>query len=151
MLVFSKRDDRMAALDRLVKAQRYLRSAELLMRDGDYESAVSRAYYGVLHAAKALLITYGRSEVEGWKTHLQVLNTCAHENRRYTWFQGIQPLRRSRDLQRSLPALHTQRDDADYDTGKITSAGAREAIRFVRAFIRRAEEKIHERESQTQG
>ena len=142
--------NRVDATERLTKAQRYLRSAELLMRDGDCESAVSRAYYGVLHAAKALLITYGRLEVEGWKTHVQVLNTCAQEDRRYTWFQGIRPLRGVRDLQRSLATFLAQRRDADYEVGKVTATDGQEALRFARALIRRVEEKIHERERQTE-
>lgn len=140
----------MPTIDRLTKAQRYLRSAELLMRDGDHESVVSRAYYGVLHAAKALLAAYGRPEAEGWKTHRQVLNTCAQEDRRYTWFQGIRPLKGERDFQRSLAALRAQRDDADYEVGRVTSATAQEALRFAGEFIRRVEERIRERERQTE-
>jgi uncharacterized protein (UPF0332 family) len=118
------------------------------MRDGDHESALSRAYYAVLHAAIALLVAYGLPEVEGWKTHVQVLNTCAREDRRYTWFHGIRFLRGTGGLQRSLAALHAQRDDADYDIGKITPTGAQEALRFAREFTRRVEEKIRERERQ---
>jgi hypothetical protein len=110
--------------DRLAKVQRYIRSAEILMRDGDHESALSRAYYAVLHAAIALLVAYGLPEAEGWKTHVQVLNTCAREDRRYTWFHGIRLMRGTGGLQRSLAALHAQRDDADYDIAKITPAGA---------------------------
>lgn len=37
------------------RARRSLRSAEVLTREGYYEDAVSRAYYAVLHAAKASL------------------------------------------------------------------------------------------------
>jgi uncharacterized protein (UPF0332 family) len=134
--------------DRLAKIHRYIRSAELLIRDGDHESALSRAYYAVLHAAIALLVAYGLPEAEGWKTHVQVLHTCAREDRRYTWFYGIRFLRGTGGLQRSLAALHAQRDDADYDIGKTTPAGAQEALRFAREFIRRVEEKIRERERQ---
>jgi uncharacterized protein (UPF0332 family) len=133
----------------LAKAQRYLGSSELLLRDGDVDSAVSRAYYAVLHAAKAMLMIHGHPEVEDWKTHPQVLNTCARENRRYTWFQDVRPLTGERDLQRSLFVLHALRDDADYEVDKITPAGAREALRFARDFIRCVERKIHEREGQT--
>lgn len=39
----------------LEKAGRTLRSAESLMREGDYESAAGRCYYAMLHAAQALL------------------------------------------------------------------------------------------------
>jgi uncharacterized protein (UPF0332 family) len=43
------------------KAQRYLKSAELLLRDGDSESSVSRAYYAMFYAAEAVLLTKGLS------------------------------------------------------------------------------------------
>jgi uncharacterized protein (UPF0332 family) len=41
----------------LEKARRYLRSAELLLGDGDYESAVTRAYYAMFYCAEAALLT----------------------------------------------------------------------------------------------
>lgn len=39
----------------LDKADRTLRAAEVLLREGDYESASGRGYYAMLHAAQALL------------------------------------------------------------------------------------------------
>jgi uncharacterized protein (UPF0332 family) len=33
------------------RAERYLRSADLLLREGDYESSVSRSYYAMFFAA----------------------------------------------------------------------------------------------------
>jgi len=39
----------------LEKAQRSLRAAEILMREGDAEFASGRAYYAMLHTAQALL------------------------------------------------------------------------------------------------
>jgi uncharacterized protein (UPF0332 family) len=134
--------------DRLAKVHRYIRSAELLLRDGDHESALARAYYAVLHAAIALLVAYGLPEVEGWKTHAQILNTCAREDRCYTWFRGIRLLRGTKDLNRSLTILHAQREDADYELGKIGLIAAHEALRFVREFISCVEGKIRERENQ---
>ena len=41
----------------LARADRYLRSANLLIKDGDYESAVSRSYYAMFFSAEALLLT----------------------------------------------------------------------------------------------
>jgi len=41
----------------LEKALERLRVAEKLFRDGDYEDAVSRAYYAMYHAARAALST----------------------------------------------------------------------------------------------
>ena len=39
------------------KAQRYLKSAELLLQDKDYESSVSRTYYAMFYCAQAVLLT----------------------------------------------------------------------------------------------
>lgn len=41
----------------LEKARRSLRAAERLLRDGDRDFAVSRAYYAMFYAAQALLLT----------------------------------------------------------------------------------------------
>ena len=41
------------------KAEKKLEVAEKLFKSGDYEDAVSRAYYAVFHAAQALLLTEG--------------------------------------------------------------------------------------------
>jgi len=41
------------------KAEKKLSVAEKLYASGDYEDAVSRAYYAVFHAAQALLLTEG--------------------------------------------------------------------------------------------
>ena len=41
----------------LHKAGRAVRSAKLLLADGDYDSAVSRAYYAMFYVAEALLLS----------------------------------------------------------------------------------------------
>jgi uncharacterized protein (UPF0332 family) len=45
----------------LVRARKSLRSAHLLLDEELFEDAVSRAYYAVLHSAKAALIVVGES------------------------------------------------------------------------------------------
>jgi uncharacterized protein (UPF0332 family) len=51
-------------LDELInKAERFLRSAEILFNDGDYDSCVSRCYYAMFLMAEAVLLT------KGLKTH----------------------------------------------------------------------------------
>lgn len=48
----------MTEIDSLVKrAKRYIKSAELLLNDKDYESSVSRTYYAMFYAAQAALLT----------------------------------------------------------------------------------------------
>ena len=39
----------------LVKAERYIRSAQVLADDGDFDSAASRLYYAMFYIAEALL------------------------------------------------------------------------------------------------
>ena len=43
----------------LAKARRNLRSARVLLADGDFDSAVSRAYYSMFYVAEALLLSKG--------------------------------------------------------------------------------------------
>ena len=39
------------------KAKKYLRSAEILLKEDDYESSVSRTYYAMFYCAQAMLLT----------------------------------------------------------------------------------------------
>jgi uncharacterized protein (UPF0332 family) len=39
------------------KSDRYLKSAEILLEDGDFESAVSRTYYAMFYSAQAVLLS----------------------------------------------------------------------------------------------
>ena len=41
------------------RAAKYLRSAKVLLNEGDYESCVSRAYYAMFYTAEAALLTKG--------------------------------------------------------------------------------------------
>jgi len=43
--------------DLLTKPQRSVKTAERLLQDGDYDFAVSRAYYGMFYVAQAMLLT----------------------------------------------------------------------------------------------
>jgi len=52
------------------KAIKRLRVAQKLLQDGEYEDAVSRAYYAMYHAAKAALATINVSP----KTHEEVVS-----------------------------------------------------------------------------
>ncbi len=43
------------------RAQKYLKSAEILLEEGDYESSVSRTYYAMFYSAQAVLLTKNMS------------------------------------------------------------------------------------------
>lgn len=54
----------------LQKAERYIRSAELLANDGDFDSAISRLYYAMFYVAEALLAMRGLA----FSSHQGVIN-----------------------------------------------------------------------------
>lgn len=60
----------MSAPDAIARAERYLRTAELLVEDGDYASSVSRSYYAMFYVARALL----REKDSTPKTHSGLRN-----------------------------------------------------------------------------
>lgn len=45
----------------LLKAERFIRSARVLVEDGDFDSAASRLYYAMFYLAEALLAARGMS------------------------------------------------------------------------------------------
>jgi uncharacterized protein (UPF0332 family) len=45
----------MSGEDAIARAERYLKTADMLIEDGDYESSVSRSYYAMFFIARALL------------------------------------------------------------------------------------------------
>ncbi|MEO8231220.1 MAG: HEPN domain-containing protein [Ignavibacteriota bacterium] len=50
----------MSEIESLLKrADRYLVTAEVLVREGDFESSVSRSYYAMFFSAQALLLSKG--------------------------------------------------------------------------------------------
>jgi len=46
-------------LNLITRAKRYLRSAKILLDDGDNDSSVSRSYYAMFFCTEALLLTKG--------------------------------------------------------------------------------------------
>ncbi|VVB87154.1 HEPN domain protein [uncultured archaeon] len=43
----------------IARSRKYLESAEILLKSGDYESSVSRVYYAMFYSVEALLLTEG--------------------------------------------------------------------------------------------
>ena len=59
----------------LGKALRTLQSARLLLTDGDYDGAVSRAYYAMFYVAEALLLAKGMT----FSSHSAVISAFGKE------------------------------------------------------------------------
>jgi uncharacterized protein (UPF0332 family) len=94
--------------DLLEKAGRYLRSAELLRTDGDYDSAASRLYYAMFYCAEALLFSKGLS----YSSHRGVIAAFARHFAKtgelppdmHRWLLGAFHLRQQGDY-RAVPMV----------------------------------------------
>lgn len=85
------------------RAQRYLRSAEILLKDKDCESSVSRTYYAMFYAAQAVLLTKNLS----FSSHKGVISAFGEHFVK----TGIFPKEMGRELNRAFE----KRQIGDYE------------------------------------
>lgn len=76
------------------RAEKYLRSAELLLGGEDYESSVSRAYYAMFYSAEALLLT----EKRAFPSHAGVISAFG----KHFVKTGIMPREMGREFNRAF-------------------------------------------------
>ncbi len=115
-------------------SRRFLRSAEILLLDGDPDGAASRAYYAMFHAAEALLLSKGHE----FSKHRAVHSAFARDFVN----TGLVPVA----LHRALLDSYEDRLVADYDlTFRVSKEdaqrhvdSARELIAVVAAFLKSA-------------
>lgn len=116
----------------LEKAVDRLRVAEKLFRDGDYEDAVSRAYYAMYHAARAALSTLNVFP----KTHEGVVTEFG---RRFVLADVF-----SKELGKNLADAKAARETYEYSVTAVVGKPEAEAIlsnaqRFVDAIKKHLE------------
>lgn len=85
------------------RAKRYLKSAEILLNEGDYESSVSRTYYAMFYSVQALLLTQNLS----FSSHRGVISAFG----KYFIKTGIFP----KDMGRELNRAFEKRQISDYE------------------------------------
>lgn len=108
----------------LEKAEKKLEVAEKLLKSGDYEDAVSRAYYAVFHAAQALLLTEG----EKAETHKGVVTLFG--------LLFVKTGKFKKNLGKYLANLKDDRESGDYEIfSYIDRETAETALIEARAFI----------------
>ena len=98
------------------KAKRYLRSAQLLINDGDFESAVSRVYYAMFYSAEAVLLTKNIS----FSSHKGVISAFGEHFIK----TGVFPKELGRELNRAFE----KRQLSDYEYTFVISAGEAEQM-----------------------
>ena len=113
----------------LEKSSRKLTVAEQLLQSGDYEDAVSRAYYSVFHAAQALLLMEGQKA----ESHKGVLTLFA--------LLFVKTGRFERKYGKILADLKDDRESGDYEVLSYTEEdSAREALLQAKEFVLGARE-----------
>jgi len=115
----------------LGRAEKALRSARLLEENGELEDAVSRAYYAMFHAARALLFGKGVSA----KTHKGVISLFGEKIVK----QGIM----SEEYADILRKAFDLRQKSDYEIYAETSVElVEEVIKNAEQFIERVKELV---------
>jgi len=118
----------------LRKAERKISAAKKLMELGEYEDAVSRAYYGIFHAAKAALISEGVSS----KTHEGTMREFGS--------RFIKERKLPRELGTIFSDARSLRETADYAiTPLIKPEDAEWSIKAAEKFLKQVEEHLKER------
>ncbi|MBI5379945.1 MAG: HEPN domain-containing protein [Nitrospirae bacterium] len=107
------------------KAEKKLQVAERLLASGDYEDAVSRAYYAVFHAAQGLLFTEG----ERAETHKGLVTLFG--------LLFVKTGKFKKDIGKYLANLKDDRESGDYEVfSYIDRETAEAAIREAKAFLK---------------
>jgi uncharacterized protein (UPF0332 family) len=108
------------------RAQKALRAAELLHQHGLSEDAISRAYYAIMHAAKASLLVHGVVA----ESHAAVRRLCGQV---LVMTEGLE-----REWAQILARSHDQRGAAEYNVDFEVDEGAAERlVRDAQRFVER--------------
>lgn len=100
----------MREIESLIKrAAKYLKTAESLLEEGDYESSVSRTYYAMFYCAQAALLTISLS----FSSHAGVISAFGEHFVK----TGIFPKKMSKELNRAFE----KRQISDYSHTFIIS------------------------------
>lgn len=108
----------------LERSERYLKSAEILLNDSDYESCVSRAYYAMFFSAEALLLTKELT----FSSHKGVLTGLGEH--------FIKTSKLPKEMGKSLHRAFEKRQLGDYEfTFVISNDEAREILEDAKLFL----------------
>ena len=119
---------RLALVAEWERAQEALSAAEILIAAGQHVSAVSRAYYALFHAARALLFARGLEPA----THRGVRGLIA--------LHFVRPGLIAPELGETLSRAASLREDADYSGSVVvTATAAADMGSQARAFLAAAE------------
>lgn len=106
------------------KARRYLKSAEILLKDGDFESSASRTYYAMFYVAEAALLTKNLS----FSSHKGVISGFGEHFVKTGIF--------SKEMGRELNRAFEKRQIGDYEyTFAISKKEAEQLLMSGKEFV----------------
>ncbi len=111
----------------LIKAERALRAARLLIEAGEIEGACNRAYYAMYDAAHAALLAENKADFKITKSHSGLIAAFG--------LHIVSPNKISRDLGRSFNEVEQLRLLADYTGEEITSEQVYSAVKKAETFV----------------
>jgi uncharacterized protein (UPF0332 family) len=116
------------------RAKRYLKSAEILLEEGDYESSVSRTYYAMFYSAQAMLLTKNLS----FSSHKGVISAFGEQFVK----TGIFPKEMGRELNKAFE----KRQIGDYEyTFVIAKMEAEEILESGRKLVETITQNLKEK------
>jgi uncharacterized protein (UPF0332 family) len=122
----------MSAAQWLSKAERSLKTASLVLADGDADAACNRAYYAMFNAARAALIAIGQDQLAIAKTHSGLIAAFGEHLVR----SGHIPFEQGR----TLAAESKRRMVGDYQGGGLSPEDAKDAIANATHFLTAVDE-----------
>ena len=106
------------------RADKYLKSSEMLLEEGDYESSVSRTYYAMFYAAEAVLLIKNLS----FSSHRGLISAFGEHFIKTDIFP--------RDLGKEFNRAFEKRQLGDYEyTCVISKEEAREILEKGKDFV----------------
>ncbi len=110
------------------KSKRFLRTAELVFKDGDYDSCASRCYYAMFFMAQAVLITKNINA----SSHKGVISLFGE------YF--IKPKIFDVNLGKYFRKVYNLRQKGDYGVGfMINKEDAEECLKMAKIFVEEVE------------
>jgi uncharacterized protein (UPF0332 family) len=111
----------------LAKAERSLKTASLVLADGDADGACNRAYYAMFNAARAALIAIGQDQPAMAKTHSGLIAAFGEYLVKAGYISFTQG--------RALAAESKRRMVGDYQGGGLSGEDANDAIANATHFL----------------
>lgn len=120
------------------RAEKYLKSAKILLDTEDYESSVSRVYYAMFYSVEALLLTEGLS----FSSHRGVISTFGERFIK----SGIFPREMGKEFNRAFE----KRQLGDYGyTFVISEEEAEEVLEKGKNFVKKIILQLEEKEKKS--